>query len=81
MGALRNREKSVVITRDPVLAVWEAMNLLEDVRICSDTPEISKALAAAEIVLFDLVAALVSRIEPTTPAGTVIPFELAATRY
>jgi hypothetical protein len=67
----------VVLTKDPVLAVWEAMNLLEEVRICSDTPEISKALAVAEIVLFDLVAALVRRIEYMIPAGTVVPFESA----
>jgi hypothetical protein len=66
--------------RDPLLAVWEAMNLLEEVRICSDTPEISKALAVAEIVLVGLVAALVRRIESTIPAGTVIPFESAVTR-
>ena len=71
----------MVLTRDPVLAVWEAMNLLEEVRICSDTPEISKALAVAEIVLLDLVAALVCRVEPTIPADTVIPFESAVTRY
>ena len=80
MGVLPNREKLVIITRDPVLAVWEAMNLLEEVRICSDTPEISKALAVAEIVLVGLVAALVRRIESTIPAGTVIPFESAVTR-
>jgi hypothetical protein len=68
--------------RDPLLTVWEAMNLLEEVRICSDTPEISKALAVAEIVLVGLVAALVRRIEPMIPAGSVIiPFKSAVPRY
>ena len=65
--------------KNPLLAVWEAMNLLEEVRLCSDAPEISKALAVAEIVLVGLVAALVRRIESTIPAGSVIPFESAAT--
>jgi hypothetical protein len=72
----------VVVTRDPVLAVWEAMNLLEEVRICSDTPEISKSHAVAETALFGLVAVLVRRIESMIPAGSVIiPFKSAAPRY
>jgi hypothetical protein len=59
----------VAFTREPLLAVWEAMNLLEEVRIGSDTPEISNALAVAEVGLSGLIAALVLHAEPAAPTG------------
>ena len=50
--------------RDPVLTVWQAMNLLHKVHVQSDFPEISKILAEAEIALFVLALAL-TRCEKT----------------
>jgi hypothetical protein len=57
----------VTRTRDPVLTVWQAMNLLDDVTLQSETPEISNILAEAEIILFNLVTALVRRTKETGP--------------
>jgi hypothetical protein len=51
-------------TTDPVLKVWQAMNLLHKVHLQSDFPEISKIRAEAEIALFNLVVAL-ARCEKT----------------
>jgi hypothetical protein len=48
----------VALTRDPVLTVWQAMNLLHKVHVQPDLPEISNILAEAEITLFALVLAL-----------------------
>ncbi len=45
-------------TRDPVLTVWQAMNLLDEVHVQSDFPETSRILAEAEIALSNLVLAL-----------------------
>ena len=45
-------------TRDPVLTVWQAMNLLDEVYVQSDFPETSRILAEAEIALLNLVLAL-----------------------
>ena len=45
-------------TRDPVLTVWQAMNLLDKVHVQSDFPETSRILAEAEIALLNLVLAL-----------------------
>jgi len=44
--------------RDPVLTVWQAMNLLHEVDVQSDFPETSRILAEAEIALLNLVLAL-----------------------
>ena len=54
-------------TRDPVLTVWQAMNLLDKVGLQSETPEISNILAEAETILFNLVKALVRRTKETGP--------------
>ncbi len=54
-------------TRDPVLTVWQAMNLLHNVDLQSETPEISKILVEAEKILFSLVTALVRRSRETGP--------------
>ena len=64
------------LTSDPVLTVWRAMNLLNDVDLESETPEISSILAEAEITLFRLVTVLVRRTKETGTffsAGRVIP--------
>jgi hypothetical protein len=45
-------------TRDPVLTVWKAMNLLDEVHVQSDFPDTSRILAEAEIALLNLVLAL-----------------------
>jgi hypothetical protein len=50
---------------DPVLTVWEAMNLLDNVDLQSATPEISNILVEAERILFSLVTALVRRTKET----------------
>jgi hypothetical protein len=57
----------VVTIRDPVLTVWEAMNLLDNVDLQSETPEISNILVEAERILFILVTALVRRTKETGP--------------
>jgi len=57
----------VAPTRDPVLTVWQAMNLLHNVDLQSETPEISKILVEAEKILFSLVTALVRRSRETGP--------------
>jgi hypothetical protein len=66
----------VPLTSDPVLTVWRAMNLLNDVDLESETPEISSILAEAEITLFRLVTVLVRRTKETgtfSSTGRVIP--------
>jgi hypothetical protein len=45
-------------TRDPVLTVWQAMNLLDEVHVQSDFPETSSLLVEAEIALLNLVLSL-----------------------
>ena len=70
-GPIPNPEKSVASTRDPVLAIWQAMKPLAEVHV-PDAPHIAKILAEAEVVLFGLVLALIRRPEiagPTAPAG------------
>jgi len=51
----------VALIGDPVLTVWQAMNLLHKVYVRSEAPEISKILTEAETILFSLVTALVRR--------------------
>jgi hypothetical protein len=51
----------VALIKDPMLVVWEAMNLLAEVRVSPDTTGISKMLAEAETALFDIVSALAQR--------------------
>src|SRR5207302_2387596 len=43
---------------NPVLTVWQAMNLLHEVHVQCDFPETSRILAEAEIALLNLVLAL-----------------------
>jgi hypothetical protein len=57
----------VALTRDPVLTVWQAMNLLHNVDLQPETPEILNIVAEAEKILFALVTALVRRTKETGP--------------
>jgi hypothetical protein len=49
----------MAFTKDPVLIVWEAMNLLTEVDRLSELPEISKIRADAELKLIHLITELV----------------------
>ena len=49
--------------RDPLLVVWEAMNLLAEVNTNSDIPQIKKLLSDVENVLCLLTMELVRRAE------------------
>ena len=57
----------MALNRDPVLTVWQAMNLLDKVHVRSESPEVSNILAEAEAILFSLVTALVRRTKKTGP--------------
>ncbi len=57
----------MALIRDPVLRVWQAMNLLDKVHVRSESPEVSNILAEAEAILFSLVTALVRRTKKTGP--------------
>ena len=55
--------------RDPLLTVWEAMNLLTELEGLSDLPEISKITADAEMILIHLIAELMQRSENRDSPG------------
>ncbi len=59
--------KLVAPTRDPVLTVWQALNLLHNVDLQYEPPEISNIFAEAETILFSLVTALARRKKETGP--------------
>ena len=75
------REHLVAFSRDPALAIWQAMKPLAEVGARTDAPDIAKIVTEAEIILFGLVRALsrrrqnmistpdiaVWRTEPITP--------------
>jgi len=56
----------VAFSKDPVLALWQAMKSLAEVNARTDSADISKILAEAEMILFGLVLALIKR--PVTVA-------------
>ena len=58
-------ENLVAFSKDPVLAIWQAMKPLADVQMRLDAPDISRMLAEADAVLFGIVLALVRRGENT----------------
>jgi hypothetical protein len=47
--------------RDPVLTVWQALKLLNNVHVQSEFPEVSELYAEAERALFNLVLMLARR--------------------
>jgi hypothetical protein len=49
----------VPCTEDPILAIWEAMNLIEKAQECSNIVDIPEILAEAEIVLSNALKDLV----------------------
>jgi len=51
----------VAFTKDPALAIWQAMQPLAAIHLRTDTPAIAKILAEAETILFGLILALVRR--------------------
>jgi len=46
-------------TEDPLLAIWEAMNLIEKAQECSNIADIPEILAKAEMVLSNVLKDLV----------------------
>jgi hypothetical protein len=69
-------EKNLVpFIKDPMLVVWEAMNLLAELSVYPDAPDVSKMLVKAETALFDLVSALAQRADnsgsTSSPAGVI----------
>jgi hypothetical protein len=63
----------VAFSRDPALAIWQAMKPLAEVGARTDAPDIAKIVMEAEIILFGLVQALSRRLEnsESTPAIAV----------
>jgi hypothetical protein len=54
-------ENLVAFSRDPALAIWQAMKPLAEVGARTDAPDIVKIVTEAEIILFGLVRALSGR--------------------
>jgi hypothetical protein len=50
-------------TKDPALAIWQAMKPLAKVGARTDAPDVVKIVTEAEIILFGLVRALSRRLE------------------
>ena len=59
----------MAFTEDPVLIVWEAMNLLTEVDRLSELPEISKMRADAEMILIHLITELMQRSDNRDSPG------------
>jgi hypothetical protein len=59
----------MVRTKDPVLIVWEAMNLLTEVDRLAELPEISKIRADAEMILIHLITELVQHSDNRDSPG------------
>ena len=53
----------MAFSRDPTLAIWQAMKPLAEVGARTDAPDILKIVTEAEIILFGLVRALSRRRE------------------
>ena len=53
----------MAFSRDPVLAVWQAMKPLAEIGARTDASDIAKIVTEAEIILFGLVRALSRRLE------------------
>jgi hypothetical protein len=70
LGTYSNPEKSVASTKDPALAIWQAMKPLAEVQARTDAPHIAKILAEAEVILFGLVLALIRRPEIAGPTAS-----------
>jgi len=53
----------VGMTKDPVLAIWQAMKPLAEVSSRIDAPDIVKIVMEAETILFGIVRALARRLD------------------
>ena len=53
----------MAFSKDPVLAIWQAMKHLSEVNAKTDAADISKILAEAETMLFGLILTLIKRPE------------------
>ena len=53
----------MAFSRDPALAIWQAMKPLAEVGARTDAPDAAKIITEAEIILFGLVRALSRRLE------------------
>jgi hypothetical protein len=62
-------ENLVAFSKDPVLAIWQAMKHLSEVNARTDAADISKILAEAETMLFGLILTLIKQPEI---AGSVL---------
>jgi len=66
----------VALTKDLVLVVWGAMNLLAEAEICSDRVERSEMLSETERVLFDVLIELAALPERdginSTPVDVIV---------
>ena len=51
----------MTFSKDPVLAIWQAMKHLSEVNARTDAADISKMLAEAETMLFGLILTLIKR--------------------
>ena len=51
-------------TEDPLLAIWEAMNLIEKAQDCSNVADLPEILTKAEIVLSNVLKDLVQNAKP-----------------
>ena len=49
----------MTFSKDPVLAIWQAMKHLSEVNARTDAADISKGLAEAETMLFGLIQMLI----------------------
>jgi hypothetical protein len=53
----------VTFSKEPVLAIWQAMKHLSEVNVRTDAADISKGLSEAETMLFGLIQMLIKRPE------------------
>ena len=51
-------------TEAPFLAIWEAMNLIQEAQECSDVADLPEILAKAEMVLSNVLKDLVQNAKP-----------------
>jgi hypothetical protein len=61
----------VAFSRDPALAIWQAMKPLAEVGARTDAPDVAKIITEAEIILFGLVRALSRRLENSEPTSAI----------
>jgi hypothetical protein len=62
MGTVKARqEKYMSSTEDPILAIWEAMNLIEKAQECSNIADLPEILSKAEIVLCEVLKDLTQK--------------------